>query len=427
MKTANSIERVLMEFIDVKDNPLRPVNGEEVKRLAASMERIGLMTPITVRYHEDRSSVDGERDDSYELIAGRHRLAAAKSLGWDEIDAIEIDCSDTDARLWEIAENLHRAELTKLQRDEQVAEWIRLTDEISSQVETKSVGRPKAGINAAARDLGVERNDAHRAVKVASLSDEAKQAAVEHGLDDNRSVLLEAAKEKDPKDQVKKIVARAKKEPVVEEPSDDDNESESFLVPSDVAGSEKANRMIEKILNLFESIDLTLDKWLDDADNEAKHTLLQAIDSEIGPLYRRVNKSITKQRKENDKTYEAYGKQFGYCYGVLDSARVKLMQSSLTSGVDKLAEVKRLDREYAEKRQRDHEEFLRQPCTPEMEQEYTALIKNRALYEGACELSWAQYFRYRDEHPDCTRLDDDDLIYAGMWTSCAVREVAVAA
>jgi hypothetical protein len=98
-------------------------------------------------------------------------------------------------RLWEIAENLHRAELTKLERDENIAEWIRLTEQ-SSQLDTKGLGhRPQGGVNAAARDLGVDKNEAHRAVKVASLSDEAKAAAVEHGLDDNRSALLAAAKE----------------------------------------------------------------------------------------------------------------------------------------------------------------------------------------------------------------------------------------
>jgi ParB family transcriptional regulator, chromosome partitioning protein len=68
--------------------------------------------------------------------------------------------------------NLHRAELRKLQRDEQVAEWIRLTD--ASQVETHKKGQQPGGVNAAARELGVEKMDAHRAVKVDSLSDESQ-------------------------------------------------------------------------------------------------------------------------------------------------------------------------------------------------------------------------------------------------------------
>jgi hypothetical protein len=64
---------------------------------------------------------------------------------------------DVDAKLWEIAENLHRAELTKLQHDEQVAEWIRLTNEkeknISAGVRQK-LGRPEGGLSAVAREFG---------------------------------------------------------------------------------------------------------------------------------------------------------------------------------------------------------------------------------------------------------------------------------
>ena len=50
------------------------------------------------------------------------------------------------------------------------------------------------GVNAASRELGIDKYDAHRAVKVASLSPEAKKAARETGLDDNRKALLEAAR-----------------------------------------------------------------------------------------------------------------------------------------------------------------------------------------------------------------------------------------
>jgi ParB-like chromosome segregation protein Spo0J len=183
-----------------------------VKRLAVSMKRIGLMTPITVRYYPE--TLDGA-DDGYEIIVGRHRYAAAVSLGWDEIDAIVIECSDVDAKLWEISENLDRAELTQLQRDRQIALWIELTNEgvdKLAQVEPVSGGRGnKGGVRAAARELGVERSDANRAIQVASLSNEAQAAAVKHGLDDNRSALLEAARSKASADQVAKIVELAVK------------------------------------------------------------------------------------------------------------------------------------------------------------------------------------------------------------------------
>jgi ParB family chromosome partitioning protein len=81
---------------------------------------------------------------------------------------------------------MHRAELTVLERDEQIVEWIRLTEEADklSQIATVSEkpkgGRGKsAGVRKAAKELGIDKDDAHRAVKVASLTEEAKETARE--------------------------------------------------------------------------------------------------------------------------------------------------------------------------------------------------------------------------------------------------------
>ncbi len=81
-------------------------------------------------------------------------------------------------RLWEIAENLHRAELTVIERAEHIAEWVRLTDDTAGkQADGKpaqlapvnrggraSGGLPKSGgINAAVRELGIDRTATPRA------------------------------------------------------------------------------------------------------------------------------------------------------------------------------------------------------------------------------------------------------------------------
>jgi hypothetical protein len=84
--------------------------------------------------------------------------------------------SDVYARLWEISENLHRADLTALERAEQIAEWVKLTGEKLGQVAPVSAkgGRGnEGGVRAAVRDLGIERTEARRAVKLAGLSEEA--------------------------------------------------------------------------------------------------------------------------------------------------------------------------------------------------------------------------------------------------------------
>jgi hypothetical protein len=192
---------IMIDDIAVNDGR-RDVNAASVKRLADSIEQVGLRHPITVR----------RKGDGYILIAGRHRLEACKKLGREHIPASIVTMTSDEARLWEIAENLHRSDLTKLERDEQLSEWIRLTEKISTSqsgsLRSDGRGGRPSGIETAARELGIHRHDAHRAVQVASLSEEAKEAAREAGLDDNRSALLEAASKPTVAEQVAAIHQR---------------------------------------------------------------------------------------------------------------------------------------------------------------------------------------------------------------------------
>lgn len=187
------IEIINLEFIKIGQRH-REIREEQVSSLVQSIAKIGLKTPITVR--------QASPDDDVILVAGAHRLEACKRLFMDEIEAFVIENDDEEAaRMWEIAENLHRAELTALERSEHVSEWIQLAEKKAAekeavlQVATRdSKGKFKeSGVRAAARELNIESTDAHRAVKVASLSHAAKEAARETGLDDNRSALLDAA------------------------------------------------------------------------------------------------------------------------------------------------------------------------------------------------------------------------------------------
>jgi ParB family chromosome partitioning protein len=197
---------------------LRPLNPESVTRLVDSIRAIGLQTPITVM---------AGAGFSYQLVTGHHRLAAAKALGWTEIPTVTL-AGDfpagerwVRAEKWEIAENLHRADLTALERDEHIAKWISLTttfnaDALLREAEAKGLlrqpdakpGRPQGGVRAAARELGLSEPDARRAVTVANLPEEAKEAARQAGLDDNRTALLEAAKSSDPVEAIRHHVHR---------------------------------------------------------------------------------------------------------------------------------------------------------------------------------------------------------------------------
>ena len=204
------IESVLVSVIDC-DSRLREAAPDKVATLAKSIQSIGLLNPIHLHTPDDGQTV--------RLVAGLHRLEAVKSLGWESVDAILFDGDSIDCRLAEIAENLHRAELTKAERSDQVAEWIRLVNEkqeamrqareesgskepdLTDNLSEKSMGRPEGGVAAAARELNVpgrtpeaKRKNASRAVKIASMTPAAKKAAKAAGLDDNQKALERIAR-----------------------------------------------------------------------------------------------------------------------------------------------------------------------------------------------------------------------------------------
>lgn len=73
-----------------------------VQDLADSISTIGLLNPVTV-------------SQDYTLIAGQHRLEAAKLLGWTEIECNILPLDGLCAALAEIDENLVRTELSELE------------------------------------------------------------------------------------------------------------------------------------------------------------------------------------------------------------------------------------------------------------------------------------------------------------------------
>lgn len=90
---------------------LRKLSQSKVRELADSIGEIGLLNPITVV----------AAGSEYTLVAGRHRLEAARRLGWQTIPATVVDLSDADRHIAEIDENLIRNDLTDLERSEHLS------------------------------------------------------------------------------------------------------------------------------------------------------------------------------------------------------------------------------------------------------------------------------------------------------------------
>lgn len=88
---------------EIKVSPgRREAAPADVRELADSIAEIGLLNPVTV-------------SQSRTLIAGLHRLEAAKLLGWTEIECVVSGLEGLRAELAEIDENFVRSDLTPLE------------------------------------------------------------------------------------------------------------------------------------------------------------------------------------------------------------------------------------------------------------------------------------------------------------------------
>ena len=119
----------------IKINPgRREATPEAVAELAKSIAAIGLLNPITLT-------------GDHTLVAGLHRLEAAKRLSWTEIECTVVGMNGLQAELAEIDENIIRTNLTRLELGEQFARRKELYEMLHP--ETKAGAAQAAGMNRA--------------------------------------------------------------------------------------------------------------------------------------------------------------------------------------------------------------------------------------------------------------------------------------
>lgn len=96
----------------------RKADDANVTSLMSSIREIGIINPLRVRVS---GSVEDNGLDSYEVIAGAHRLRAARKLGIELVPCILVDDDDLHAELAMIDENLCRADLSPADKAAQTA------------------------------------------------------------------------------------------------------------------------------------------------------------------------------------------------------------------------------------------------------------------------------------------------------------------
>lgn len=167
------IERIPLRTLKASGQP-RPLITEAVDKLAASIREVGLIQPISVRCVPVMDG--GVAVDGYQIVAGNHRVAAARALGWTEIDAIIVDAGEhLQAELIEIDENLCRAELTASQRAQAIRRRKQIWEALHpAGIQVAQVGSPEIGYGKPpAQEHGF-------ATSTASVSGESKTAINRH-------------------------------------------------------------------------------------------------------------------------------------------------------------------------------------------------------------------------------------------------------
>jgi hypothetical protein len=144
------IEQIPVSCVTIPERH-RPLRSGVLDSLAQSIAQVGLRTPISVYQ-------DGPDGDVI-LVAGQHRLKACERLEWDFIPAIFLDKENAIEReMWEIDENLIRAELTPseeashLKRRKEL--WEKREGFGKSLPETSVGGRPSGFATETSEALG---------------------------------------------------------------------------------------------------------------------------------------------------------------------------------------------------------------------------------------------------------------------------------
>lgn len=195
----------------------RPTVPETVNAMAKSLSDVGLISPITVvraKVYDSSIIVDGFR-----VVAGNHRVAAARALGWEEIEAFVIADDDRlENELREIDENLCRAELTPAQRAYAIKRrkeiWeirnpgIQVEQFVPPEVGYKTPPKQEKGFAAdTAEATGQSKQDINRHVSRAeALGNDLLEVT---GTSLDKGVELDALKAL-PRDERRELIAKAK-------------------------------------------------------------------------------------------------------------------------------------------------------------------------------------------------------------------------
>ncbi len=123
-----------IDMIEVKAQIRETFEDDEntLEDLAASIKARGVLQPILLRPTED----------GYELIAGERRYRASKLAGLDQIPAYIREMTDDEAEDAQMAENIHRKNLTQIEEAKKIQRDLEKLGSIEAVLEKHQKRRP---------------------------------------------------------------------------------------------------------------------------------------------------------------------------------------------------------------------------------------------------------------------------------------------
>jgi len=152
---------------------LRPVGEAGVEAIVSSIQELGVM--------KDALHVRRMKDGQFVLIAGGHRLEAARRMGWETVRVEAWRCSDDWARLMEVDDNLAGAEMDALDTAVFLAERKRLYEKLHPEARAEAfrgnrfTGKVESDIvsfsTVTAEKFGVSQRHVQRLVRAGEVLD----------------------------------------------------------------------------------------------------------------------------------------------------------------------------------------------------------------------------------------------------------------